>query len=282
MNNIDLSPEITFVIDFNLHWVPAALGLNVNPAAVAAMLDISEAEFLAYATAAEAEVNRTAAILLGRPELMTAIDQFAIHQGGTVMMIGDSITTYRYSYARLLQAMLTLRRRNDNIQFANVAQSGYTSTHGLENTYTQFLIRQPDWVFIKFGVNDCKLFGGPGAKTLVSLEEYRANMAGMVGAFLNYTPARPVLLSPAPVVENVVNENPDFQTMRMTWRNTDVQARADVVRHLAHQHNLPFVDLMDIFGHKPDPTLYVADGLHPGPAGHQLILEAVLRAVSEQ
>jgi acyl-CoA thioesterase-1 len=280
MSDIQLPPETTFLIDFNLHWVPAALGLEVSPAAAAAMMEITEAEFMAYATAAEAEVKRTAAGLLDKAELRQAVDQLAIPAGGTVMAVGDSITTYRYSYARLLAAMVAIRRPDDDIRFLNVAQSGYTSTHGLENTFTQFLDHQPDWVFIKFGVNDCKLFGGPEAKTLVSLEEYRANMAGIVKAFLNHTPARPVLMTPAPVVEDVVNNNPDFQAMRMTWSNGDIQARADALRELADQQKLPFVDLMVLFGPTPDPALYVADGLHPGPAGQVLILEAVLRTLS--
>lgn len=280
MGDIQIPPETTFLIDFNLHWVPAALGLEVPPAAAATMMGITEADFLAYAGTAEAEVKRTAAGLLDRAELRQAVDQLAISAGGTMMAVGDSITTYRYSYARLLAAMVAIRRPDDDIRFLNVAQSGYTSTHGLENTFTQFLGHQPDWVFIKFGVNDCKLFGGPEAKTLVSLEEYRANMAGIVTAFLDHTPARPVLITPAPVVEEVVNNNPDFQAMRMTWSNSDIQARADVLRELTGQHNLPFVDLMALFGPTPDPALYVADGLHPGLAGQVLILEAVLRTLS--
>ncbi len=280
MDDLNLPPETTFLIDFNLYWVPAALGLDVSPVAAAVMMDITEAEFLAYAAQAEAEVVRTAAALLDRPELRQAIDHLALPAGGTVLAVGDSITTYRYSYARLLAAMVARRRPADDIRFVNVAQSGYTTTHGLENTYTQFLAQQPDVVFIKFGVNDCKQFGGPAAKTLVSLEEYRANMAGMVEAFLNHTPARPVLLTPSPVVEDVVNHNPDFQAMRMTWSNADIQARADVLRELAAQHKLPLVDLVELLGHKPDPALYVADGLHPGPAGQIIILEAVLRTLA--
>jgi lysophospholipase L1-like esterase len=282
MSRVDLSTEVIFSIDFNLHWVPAALGLEVSPAAAATMLGITETEFLAYATEAETQVKRTAEAMLDRPELQQAIDHLAIPAGGRVMAVGDSITTYRYGYARLLATMIALRRPDEKIHVINVAQSGYTSTHGLESTYTQFLAHQPDWVFIKFGVNDCKQFGGPEAKPLVSLEEYRANIAGIVQAFLNYTPARPVLLTPTPVVESIVTENPDFQDMRMTWSNTELQARADAVRDLAARHQVPFVNLMALFGPSPDPDLYVVDGLHPGPAGQQLILEAVLRTLSAQ
>ena len=281
MTNNQLPPETTFLIDFNLHWVPAALGLDVPPAAAAEMMGITEAQFLAYAAEAEAQVSRTANTLLANSELARAVDQLAVPARGTMMAIGDSITTYRYGYARLLEAMLALRRPNDQIQFLNVAQSGYTSTHGLENVYTQFLAHQPDWVSIKFGVNDCKLFGGPQAKTLVSFEEYRANMAAMVEAFLNHSSARPILFTPAPVIEDVVNNNPDFQLMQMTWSNADIRAMAGAVQDLAHQHGLPLIDLVELFSDSPDPALYLPDGLHPGPPGQVLILEAVLRTLVE-
>ena len=275
----DLSPETTFMIDFNAHWVPAAQGLDVPPVAAAAIHNITEAQFSAYLARVEKEVNDTAAGLLGEPDMAQTIGNLPIPQDGTLMAIGDSITTYRFGYARLLQAMFTLRRPNDALRFLNVAQSGYTSTHGLENTYSQFLGYQPDWVFIMFGANDCKRFGGSQAKTLVSPAEYRHNMTGLVEAFMNFTAARLVLLTPCPVIEVVVNHNPDFAAMRMTWDNANIQACAEVVRELAGRHELPLVDLMDAFGTEPDPALYLPDGLHPGPEGHRLIVERVVAAL---
>ena len=280
MNEIDLPPEMIFSIDFNLHWVPSTQGLQMTPVAAAEILSITETKFLAYAAEAEAKLKRTAAGLLNRPELSQAVDQLVIPVEGLMLAVGDSITTYRYSYARLLAAMVAIRRPADNIRFLNGAQSGYTSTHGLENVYTQFLAHQPDVVFIMFGVNDCKLFGGPKAKTLVSRKEYRANMEGIVEAFLAHTAARPVLLTPSPVIEDIVNNNPDFQEMRMSWRYADILARADVLRDLAKRHSLPLVDLIELFGDAPDPDLYLPDGLHPGPTGQALILEAVLRTLA--
>lgn len=277
---IGIGPEIAFLIDFNLHWVPAALGLDVPPVAAAAMFNISKAQLLAYLVKVEQEVNGIAESFLAQPDLAQIVDRWSLPAGGKVMAMGDSITTYRYGYASLLQAMLTQHRPADQLQFVNVAQSGYTSTHGLENTYTQFLAQQPDWVFIMFGVNDCKRLGSPPAKTLVSLNEYRANMASIVEGFVKHTSARPVLLTPAPVIEDIVNESPDFATLRMIWNNTDIQACAGVVRDLARQHQLPVVDLFDAFGSNPQPTLYLADGLHPNALGQQLILKQVLQAIS--
>lgn len=278
---VGLGPETTFLIDFNLYWVPAALGLDVPPAAAAAMCHITEAQFLAYVEQVKTEINRIAETLLAESELAQVVERWPIRAGGKVMAVGDSITIYRYGYVWLLEAMLAYGRPDDGIQVINVAQSGYTSTHILENTFTQFLAHQPDWVFIMVGVNDCKKFGGPPAKTLVSATEYQANLTNIVEAFLNYTSARPILLTPAPVVENMVNTNPDFAAVRMTWNNADVQACADAVRDLAGRHNLPLVDLIRVFSLNPDPSLYLADGLHPNLAGQQLILTQVLQAISD-
>jgi len=100
----ELSPETIFNIDFNLHWVPAALGLDIPSPAAAAMFGITEAELAAYSAAADSEVQRTADKLLAKPEVIRAIDRWSIRPGGKALMVGDSITTYRYGYARLLAA----------------------------------------------------------------------------------------------------------------------------------------------------------------------------------
>ncbi len=275
-----LSLETAFQIDFNVHWVPAALGLDVPPASAAAMLGITEAEFTDYVSDVAAEVNQTAIRLLSQPDIATAIERLPIPPGATVMTLGDSITIYRRGYAELLRTMFARRRAADQIRFVNVAQSGYTSVHGLENTYTQFLAQQPAWVFIMFGVNDCKHFGGPDVRTLVSRDEFRENLRAMVKAFLRHTPAHIVLLTPTPVVELVVNHNPDFAAMRMTWDNADIQACGDIVRTLAREHGLYFVDLIAALGTDPDPALYLPDGLHPAARGHELILQHIIRSLA--
>jgi hypothetical protein len=193
-----LSSETTFMIDFNLEWVAAAaMAPDVPPAAAAAMFGITEDELAAYSAYVQDQVDRTAAELLAEKDIADGIDRLPVPRGGTVMAVGDSITTYRCGYADLLQAMIAARRPDDNIQFVNEGQAGYTSTNGLESTYTQFLAKQPDLVFVMFGVNDCRL-------------------------------------------------------------------------------SLPVVDLMSAFGPSPDPSLYLEDGVHPGPTGHRLIAQCVI------
>jgi lysophospholipase L1-like esterase len=278
----DLSSDIAFQIDFNLHQVPSAQGINIPPEAAAAMLNITPAQFTAYVDQAFAECTRVAQSLLERPGTVEAIRKLKRPGKGsvsTVMTVGDSITTYRYGYAEILRALLGLVAPEKPLQFYNHGRSGYTSTHGLEHTYTQYLAQNPDWVFLKYGANDTKRFGGSSGKLLVSLPEYTANMARIVDAFLKIG-SKVVVLTPTPIVEQTVNSSPDFQAWEMTWDNADLQACADALKTITSQHGIPLIDLVSLFTRTPDPALYVPDGLHPGPAGHRLIIEKVLDTIN--
>jgi lysophospholipase L1-like esterase len=281
-----LPPETAFLVDFNVPQVPAALGLEVPSAAAAAMLGIPEAQFSGYTSAVQVEVAGQARQLLAEPAVADAVARMPIPEGSLALAVGDSITTYRRSYARLLAEMLAQGRPASGIRFLNGGQSGYTSTLALEVTYTQFLAQQPNLVLIMIGVNDCKIFGcvrdalagSDAGHTLVPLEAYRANLQAIVEAFQAHTRARLVLLSPTPVIEAITSANPDFAAMRLRWDNGIIAAYAAAVEALAAEHCVPFVDLVGLFGDRPDPALYLPDGVHPGPAGHLLIVREVLRA----
>ncbi len=276
-----LSAEARFLIDFNLHTVAAAVGVAVPDAAAAAIFDVSETQLADYNRDVKAAVEQTARRLLAKPQLAAAIDRWSIPESGLVMAVGDSITTYRYSYAHILDAMLSIHRSQNAIRFVNVAQSGYTSNHGLEATYIQNLALQPDWVFIKFGVNDSKQFGGADARTLVSLEEYRANIAAIIDAFQRFTSAHIVLLTPTPVVETITSVHPDYAAMRLSWNNKILENFAAVVGDLARQHSLPLVNLIETFSLNPDPSYFLPDGLHPSPEGHRRIVEKLLNSLDD-
>ncbi len=97
--------------------------------------------------------------------------------------------------------------------------------------------------------------------------------------FRDYSAARVVLISPIPVVPDMLRRVPDYVRQHQRWDNTDLYACADTLRSVAFQHGVPMVDLMEAFGAEPDPNLYFLDGLHAGPAGQELILRHVLEAV---
>ncbi|MEP6986806.1 MAG: SGNH/GDSL hydrolase family protein [Chloroflexota bacterium] len=278
---VEISAENAFQIDFNFQQVPSALGVNIPPEAAAAMLNISVEQFTGYTEQAFAECTHVAQGLLDKRGTLGIIRKLKKSRKdafSTIMTVGDSITTYRYGYAEILRALVGLVDPEQEATFFNHGRSGYTSTHGLEHTFTLYLAQRPDWVFLKYGANDTKCFGGDSSKLLVSIEEYTANFALMVEAYVKIG-ARVVLMTPTPVVESIVNTNLEYQAMQMTWDNADIQACAKALKKIAKKNSVPLVDLVSLFTVKPDPFLYCPDGLHPGPAGHRLIIEAVLKAV---
>jgi acyl-CoA thioesterase I len=278
----DLSADNEFQIDFNFHQVPSALAVNIPVEAAAAMLNITAAQFTTYTDQAFAACQSVAQKLLATPSTEQAIRKLKTPRRGeisTVMTVGDSITTYRYGYAEILRALLGIVAPEQPVTFYNHGRSGYTSTHGLEHTYTQYVAQQPDWVFLKYGANDTKRFGGAKGKLLVSLDEYTANMTNIIDAFLKIG-SRVIVLTATPIVEEIVNTNPDFQAVSMAWNNADLKACANALKIVTSQRNVPLIDLVSLFTVKPDPALYMPDGLHPGPAGHQQIIERVLDSIN--
>ncbi len=269
-----LSDEARFLIDFNVHAVASALGLPISAEAEALIYGVEASALAGYQAEIDAELAQTAQSFHAHAGI-TALKAL-LPAGKRVLCIGDSITTYRRSYARLLQHLLAPH----GIEVVNRGFSGYTSTHGLELTYTQFLSLQPDLVVIKYGVNDCKQFGSPQEQTLVSSAEYARNLTRIIAAFRQHTQARIVVLTPTPVIEAVVNTNPDIQAMQLRWSNDVLHQFADTALTAAHQAGVLGVDVYRVFGHVPDDTLYCADGLHPNAAGHTRLLAHVLERIS--
>lgn len=278
----ELSDDNMFQMDFNFQQVPSALAVNIPVEAAALMLNITAAQFTAYTDYAFGQCTAVAQKLLEKPEWAGAIRKLKAPRDGhisTIMTVGDSITTYRYGYAEILRALVGLVDPQQSIQFYNHGRSGYTSTHGLEHTFTQYLAQKPDWVFLKYGANDTKRFNGSGGKLLVSIEEYTANFTAIVDGFLSVG-SRIILITPSPVVESIVNNDPGMAAMSITWDNADIQACADALKRIAGEHGIPLVDLVSLYSTKPDPVLYCPDGLHPGPAGHQILIEHVLDSIN--
>lgn len=277
-----IDADTAFLVDFNVADVPACAGLEAGPAAAAALLGLDLAAYEAHTAAAQAAVEARARELLEDPALANAIDAFPVEPGATLLFVGDSITAYRHSYTRLLAALLAQRRADDAIRVVNGGRSGFTTSHGLELTYVQFLGLAPDVVSVALGGNDCKRFGaeaGDRGLRLVPPEQYRRNLAGIVDAFRNHVGARVIVAGPTPVVSAAADANPDFAAQRVHWENDDLRECSSIAAEVAAERGLPFVDHMAALGPAPDASLYLADGLHPNPDGHTVMLRAMLAAV---
>lgn len=270
-----LNSDQQFAVDFNLHDIPVAAGLPILLAVEAQLYGVSENDLTAYKSSIDQHNAATAREIASMPEAAAFLERFSA--GQRVVFLGDSITTYRYSYAHVLRHLLEPR----GVSVINRAYSGYTSTHGVELTYTQVLSSQPDHVFIKYGVNDCKRFDAPDAPFMVSADEYASNIRMIVRGFQRYTKAQITLLTPTQLVEPVVAADANIRALHINWFNRDLIARGDIIARIAAEASEPidWVDLRDCLGNPPDATFYCPDGLHPNVEGEKRMLIEMIRAV---
>ena len=62
---------------------------------------------------------------------------------------------------------------------------------------------------------------------------------------------------------------------------TETKKRAEMARKIAEKYNLPFVELQNGFDElsgKAENSYWLADGVHPTPAGHEFIKTQWLKA----
>lgn len=268
-----LTTDQEFAINFNIHEIAVSANMSIPPAAEALIYGVSEADLATYQTQVDAQNAATAREIAAMPKTAAFLARFSA--GQRVLFLGDSITTYRYSYARVLHHLL----EPHGVTVINRAYSGYTSMHGVELTYTQCIDTQPDHVFIKYGVNDSKRFGAPDSPLFVSEDDYVSNLRMIVRGFQRSTSARITLLTPTQLVEPIVAADANIRALRIHWFNRDLRARGDIIAQIAAEMGTEWVDLRDCLGDPPDAALYCPDGLHPNIEGEKRVLIRILGGV---
>jgi lysophospholipase L1-like esterase len=198
--------------------------------------------------------------------------------GSRVMFTGDSITDCHrrdtdnplgYGYPLLVAGQWGRAHPDRTPVWLNSGISGDTLA-GLGGRWqTDVLDVRPDLVSILIGINDTGYrfsFGHPE----VPAEEYRAGYRRLLEPLAD---VQLVLIEPflLPVKEE-----------QWAWR-ADLDAKIQVVRELAREFGAHLVAADGMFAELAagnNPELWLSDGVHPTPAGHQALAEAWLRQLS--
>ena len=204
-----------------------------------------------------------------------------------VVFFGDSITHggYYHSHALHVQA---LRHPSSKVYIYNGGISGGTSKGGFERIDYDILGKNPDRVFILFGMNDVgiNLYNGKeDPKTLenrkVRLDNYRKNMTVCIEKILK-AGKKVVLITPTPYDEYTAS----FKTRKWVGANEKgLTACAKIVRELAAKYKLSVVEF-----HIPQTAIIRkgqgifgrVDRVHPNSAGHYVMGAMLLEAMGEK
>jgi lysophospholipase L1-like esterase len=178
----------------------------------------------------------------------------------TVLALGDSITSDRESWARILARYW---RDDPTRRILDSAVSGDTTSSLLERFNSTVANREFDWVVLFIGTNDCRQLD---EKTpMVSLEEYRRNLQ----AILDRLAGKRIVLVTLPPADNARFRS-FFPDSGNSYDAGHLDAANRVLRELAAGRQVALADLAKGLQGMGGDALQ-PDGLHLSSAG-QLVL----------
>ena len=145
-----------------------------------------------------------------------------------------------------------------------------------------FLNLKPDYASIYVGVNDA--WHEIEWENGVDDEKFERIYGMLLDEVMAACPGIKLMLISPFVLEGWATMAKDEQPDRWHRFQTDVATKAVAVRHVAEKYHLPLIELQPIFDAACEvapASHWSADGVHPTPAGHELIKRAWLDAFAK-
>lgn len=203
-----------------------------------------------------------------------------------VACVGDSITfgarlddPSTDSYPAQLQKLL-----GDRYEVKNFGVGGCTLIRKgrptVWNELPKILEMNPDVVVISLGTNDTCGMGTCGKRKCWEYkDEYESDFQDLIDT-LKTLPSKPLIKICAP--SPMVLETPGLNAARvegLTIRKPRLQEITSIVKNLAQQKKVEFIDLNTPLDHKPE-FFTEKDGVHPNKAGYRAIAELVYKEIN--
>lgn len=186
----------------------------------------------------------------------------------TIVFIGDSITEgaadhERGGWTRRLAATLP-----DGWEAMHAGVGGDTIFHILARLEQDALIYQPDILVLAVGINDSRRY--TAGRYEVKLEDFERGLAEFASRIAGQA-TRILIVGLTPVDEpRTLPIAEDLHYTQIAASDYDA-----ALRRFAAQHGYGYVALMPVFEQAGGAARLTSDGLHPTPAGHALIADAV-------
>lgn len=214
----------------------------------------------------------------------------ALPRGGRILFQGDSITDggrwkhsddpnhkYGQSYPYLLAARCNGRFPDGGWTFLNRGISGNTVCDLAERWDTDTLALKPDLLSVLIGANDTLGRFDPSMRTAQPVKEYAQTYDDLLDRTRKALPAVRLVLC-APFTLPGARNKDHWKAFR-----EDIAGRQAVVRDLARKYGAALVELQPILDaacKRAPPTHWIWDGVHPTPAGHELLADHWMTVVN--
>jgi lysophospholipase L1-like esterase len=259
---MQLPYPLEFMHKFNLHKL---LGLTIEEddlGAIARIYGVSRARLARIERGFRQNVARLAASLPRREEN-------PLSSPLTILALGDSITSDRESWAKILNRYW---HGQPGRRVLDCAVSGDTSSDLLDRFYSTVAGLEFAWVVLFIGTNDCRQLDDPAQISLISLEEYQRNLDYLTGWFAQK--GKKIVLVTLPPVDNsrlrayFSDENSRYDPARLEATNR-------CLRELAGSKGLAVADLAAAIQAQGLEVLE-EDGLHLNGTGQSILCRLLL------
>jgi len=190
-----------------------------------------------------------------------------------VVLVGDSI---RLSYAPQVASQLA-----GKAVVVSPRANGGDSSNVLKHLEEWVIREKPAVVFFNCGIHDTKKFKSTG-KFQVSPQQYAANLREIVQRIRNKTEAVVLFATTTPILDDraaQARRDRDYELL-----NASVVQYNEIAQGIMNDLEVPVCDLYATLRNHGQPTpiddLIVSDGVHPTPAGRELLGDTVAAFVS--
>jgi lysophospholipase L1-like esterase len=240
------------------------------------------------------KISLAGAAALILPEILAAKDKEDdetddANMSKTFLFQGDSITdggrsynkdwnhVFGQDYAYLITSRLGYKYPRRDYNFFNRGISGNKVSDLAARWQTDTLDIKPDLLSILIGVND--VFGVVVKGETFTVDDFGNTYDALLDKTIKALPnVELVLCEPFILPVGMVKEKPGL------W-NAEIQKRQPIVQHLAEKYNAVYVPLQEVFTKaikKAPADHWIWDGVHPMPAGHELIAREWIKAVHKR
>ncbi|QDU53898.1 GDSL-type esterase/lipase family protein [Aeoliella mucimassa] len=214
----------------------------------------------------------------GLPVKSALIQQLDAEQPQTIVVYGTSLTAGG-AWVHQLSTRLNARYP-DQITWVNAAMSGKASASGVANLDDRVLSKQPDAVFIEFGMNDAfAVYPEGNIDQGITVDQARANLEQMITRIEQQNPDAQVILQ---------TMNPSWDAANGNQSGTKRPQLPDyyqMYREVAAERELLLIDnhVVWLTLQKNQPEEFaarVSDGTHPDSNGYQrFVTPAILHGL---
>lgn len=187
----------------------------------------------------------------------------------TFLAVGDSISSDRESYAKILNQYW---REDPQRRFVDCAVSGDTTSHLLNRFYATIANQDCDWVVLFIGTNDCRQLDDPARITAISLEDYRRNLEYLTDRLLEK--GKRIVLVTLPPADNA-RFKAFVPALNHCYDAAHLGKASDLLREMAARKKLELADLAAAIQAQSQDVLE-PDGLHLNSTGHLILCRLLL------